>query len=501
MKGYITKEQLSDSLKNELSNFELQLDVNVTCFNSLQECHDYCLENNKNMFIPSGVYEINEPLVVKGVSIRGENSRNTIIKLNDCDGFILEEYDSNKVVELSNLTFISVSANRYDHYGIRFKEETDRRAIGYKLRNLYFEELGCAISLTDCFRTGLSHININNCFRSLIIQGQVVQLSAFDVISNCDLSDSASSSIFNDKIGIEIKGDNHSGVYQRPESLKFNQVCMVHNDINLRIHDGLYLDFHQCDLDLSRKECVRIYSYDSLNISNSWISTKSETEEPIVRIETSTHEFKKMSILNNTISVLMGGHPNKIGVSLGLTADHYFKKGVNISNNIIQSLTPIKLKYGIYASRPRQLSITNNHIQECTDKDIHIEFIEGGDIISNVCDNIYVLSNSPIPYKISNNIGNVITDGTTVTIKDFTGMPSKIIKESAQNIESQHHVDITHNLNKNISELDIKIFQAVDLDGTYKISNSVSFKQIDKNTIRFTNNDTVTLGVYVIITD
>ena len=329
----------------------------------------------------------------------------------------------------------------------------------------------------------------------------MVQLSAFDVISNCDLSDSASSSIFDDKIGIEIKGDNHIGVYQRPESLKFNQVCMVHNDINLRIHDGLYLDFHQCDLDLSRKECVTIYSYDSLNISNSWISTKSETEEPIVRIETSSHEFKKMSILNNTISVLMGGHPNKIGVSLGLTADHYFKKGVNISNNIIQSSTPIKLKYGIYASRPRQLSITNNHIQECTGKDIYIEFIEGGDIISNVCDNIHVLSSSPIPYKISNNIGNVVTGGTAVTIKDFTGIPSKIIKESAQNIESQRHVDIKHNLNKNISELDIKIFQAVDLNGTYKISNSVSFKQIDKNTIRFTNNDTVTLGVYVIITD
>lgn len=490
------KEELTSQIK-EIENNRIK-EVLLTDFESFQECVDYCYTNNKIMRIPKGTHTITETVNVKGVTIIGDGCNNTTVVLTDCDGFLLDEYNSQKNVTISDFSIYSKSQNMYEICGIKFKEQTgSKRSRGYKLKNLYFENLGCAIELSDCFRVGISKININNCYRSILIKGQVVQLTCSDIISNCDISDCATSSRYGTyKIGIEIIGSNHTGSYLRPESIRFNNVAMVHYDTNVKINDVLYCNFLQCDFDLSRKECLIIKAYDGgLTIGESWISTCSSTEEPIINILKSDEYYKKLTIKNSNISVLSNGNAEKIGIALGLNPNDYFKKGVSIINNTIKSYkTP--LKYGIYANRPKNLTIKDNHIQGCTTADIYCNFLEGGNIDDNCCDNINVISNSTLPYSIKNNIGNVSTTGTATKYIDFSkSLLDKNVVIINEFITANTTKTVTHNFGKTFDKLNIEIYTLSN--GEFLLNNDFKIAYIDTNKISVTNLRNESIACYL----
>ena len=491
-----------DNINSSLDNIENDKikEVLVTDFPTWQECIDYCEVNKKVMRIPKGEHTINKPLEVKGVTIAGDGANNTIIKLDNCDGFILEQYETQKPVSISNLSIISTSNNMYELCGIMFKEQNDgKRSRGYKLENLYFENLGCAIELTDCFRVGLSKININNCYRSIIVKGQVVQLVGTDITSNCDITNSEVSTRYGStKIGIEVKGSNHSGEYQRPESIKFNNTSMVAHDVNLQVDDVLYGSFIQCDFDLSRKQCIVTGAYDGmLLIADSWIATRSTTSEPIIEIRNADNLYKKLVIRNNNISVLAGGNSEKCGIGIGVDSNNYYKSGVEIKGNTIQSFTSIKLKYGIYANRTRNIIIKENDVRECLEYDIYGELIEGGIIDDNCTNKIKISSNHPTKaYSTKNNLGTLTIEGTATRYRDFDGkrIASDVILRN-QNLGANETLTVSHNFNLTFDKLQVELYK-IDGNEFYPIT-GVTIKEYDKNSIQIINKENTVKAIYL----
>lgn len=495
---------LFKSLNDKINGFSSQLEqkvpeVIVTDFTTWQECHDYCLENKKIMRIPKGEHILNEPLHVKGVTIVGDGANNTTIILNNCDGFVLEPYNTQKPVSISNLSMVSRSSNMYDLCGICFQKRDDGlRSRGYKLHDLYFENLGCAIELTDCFRVGLNRININNCYRALLIKGQVVQLTGSDITSNCDISDNHVSTRYGDlKIGIEIKGSTHSGEYLRPESIKFNTTSMVNHDINVKINDVLYCSMLQCDFDLSRKQCILTSAYDGmLLIADSWISTKSSTSEPVIEIHNADNLYKKLVIRNNNISVLVGGNEDKVGIGIGVGSQNYFKKGVEINGNTIKSFTPIKLKYGVYADRIKSPIIINNHIQESTEYDIYCPFLEGGQIDNNYCSKIKIISNDDESYSCRSNTGVITTEGTAIKNIDFYGqrVSSEVVVRN-QTLNANETLSVVHNFNLTFDKILVELYTIADNE--FYQPTGISIKYYDKNSINIINKDSHAKAIYL----
>ena len=483
----------------EIKNDKIK-EVLVTDFDNWQECINFCQANKKIMRIPKGEYTINASLNVKGVTITGDGANNTIIKLDNCDGFILEQYETQKPVSISNFSIISTNNNMYELCGISFKEQNDgKRSRGYKLENLYFENLGCAIELTDCFRVGLSKININNCYRSIIVKGQVVQLVCTDVTSNCDIADGEVSTRYGSvKIGIEVKGSNHSGEYQRPESIKFNNTSIVNHDVNLQVSDVLYGSFIQCDFDLSRKQCIITGAYDGmLLIADSWIATQSTTSEPIIEIRNADNLYKKLVIRNNNISVLAGGNSEKCGIGIGVNGNNYFKSGVEIKGNTIQSFTATKLKYGIYANKTRNIIIKENDVRECLEQDIYGELIEGGIIDDNCTNKIKISSNHATKaYSLKNNLGTIITEGTATRYRDFDG--KRILSEVVlrnQNLGANETLTVTHNFGLSFDKLQVELYKITENE-FYPIT-GVTIKEYDNNSIQIINKDSTVKPIYL----
>ena len=420
--GTVLQQKEIDNIKTSLDNIKNDKikEVLVTDFPTWQDCHDYCKVNKKIMRIPKGTHILTTPLQVEGVTIVGDGALNTLIKIECSDGFILNHYEEQKPVEISGFSIVNYQGD-YEKCGIRFAQNTTgKRSRGYKLDNLYFENLGCAIELTDCFRVGITRININNCFRAIYIKGQVVQLTGSDITSNCDILDSAISTRYIKSVGIELDGSTHSGVYQRPESIKFNNTSMVNHVNNLIVRDCLYGSFLQCDFDLSKKECIITLAYDGmLIIADSWIATKSTTQEPIVRIMNADNLYKKLVIRNNNISVLAGGHIDKGGIVLGYDTDTIGKKGVEIKGNTIQSFTTTKLKYGILAKNCVNPIISENAITGSTVADIFCQDLDGGVVSNNYIGTLNVVSNSSNKYVCTGNIGKLNITGTAIRIRDF----------------------------------------------------------------------------------
>ena len=466
----------------------------VTLFNSFQECHDFCLQNNGIMRIPSGEYELNESLVIKGVSVIGDGANTTTIILNGCDGFILDSYDTQAPVEVGGLSFTASSSNKFDLTGIRFKEQVGGvRSRGYKIRDCYFEGLGCSIMVTDSFRTQLSSIHINNCFLGVKIYGQAVQCYLNDVISNCDLLDETESSLSDVKYGIWITPSSHTGATLRPESIRCSNVAMVNHDTNLYLDDALYTSFSQCDFDLSRKECIITNSVDGCcTISDSWISTRSLTTEPIIRIKTSAYTHQRLVIKNNSISVLVNGNKDKVAIY----ADNY-REGLEIIGNSIKSYTTVNLKHGIYFDQARDCIVKDNVVQNTSDYGIYVNDSFRGQYNGNVTNKIFVNSN------VSDNVsvtGNYCPDGIELTGVANYGVDYQKVKTIRlyAPISANGYTDVNHGFNTGMDGLIVQLFRT-STNGRV-LATDFSVTQVDANVLRIKNDSQETREAYVVIT-
>ena len=272
---------------------------------------------------------------------------------------------------------------------------------------------------------------------------------------------------------------------------------MVNHDINVKIDDVLYCSMSQCDYDLSRKQCIITNSYDGmLLITDSWISTRSTTSEPIIEINNADNLYKKLVIRNNNISVLVGGNKDKVGIGIGVNAENYFKRGVEINGNTIKSFTNIKLKYGVYADRTKSPLIINNHIQESNEYDIYCPFLEGGQIDNNYCSKIKIISNSDESYSCRANTGVITTEGSAIKFIDFYGqrVSSEVILRN-QTLGANETLSVVHNFNLTFDKISVELYTVVNNE--YCAPQGVTIKYYDQNSINIINKDDQAKAIYL----
>lgn len=355
---------------------------------TIQACVDYCQDNHFTMYIPTGNYKLTDAIDVVGCCIEG-NFKNTYLYLNNCDGLHLSPYLSQTVCEIKGLSFYSNDAENYlELCGVDILKSDDaNRSRGYNIHECYFENLGCAIEVNDCFRTTIKDININNCFRALFIKNQTVQSYFNNIISNCDLTAGLSSTRYGSRpIGIQI---GEVGFTQRCEGIKIEACCMTNHEVGLYLYDGLFVNILGCELDLCRKEGMIINSHEgNCNVKDNWIVSQSTTDESIIDIRTPNTSKYRLNIINNLIGCIQG-HASKMGISIGRTSALYYKSNVYIVGNTIKNFnnaTP--LDYGIYVDRGRYCVINDNSVLGCTTADIFFAPDRQGTLNNNLVDTL-----------------------------------------------------------------------------------------------------------------
>lgn len=403
-----------------VKQFGAKGDGNTNDATFIQSCINYCELNNSSVYIPAGNYLINATLNVTGCPISGNSSSNTKIIMNNCDGFLLKQYNSQKICVIQNLAFISLTPN-VEIAGITYQKYTNgssTRSRGYKLTNLYFENLGCAIEIQDAFRNTISDIGIINCFRALYIKNQVVQSSFNNIIANNDLDANTTSSRFGEtinnqlSIGVEI---GLKGETERPEGIKFNQVCCTNYNIGCVHRDSLYFHASQCEFDLSHEQALYVSGgQGGTTFDGCWFANKSSSTKPIVDIATasttdkSTREIINCSVFNNSTQA------DVIGIALGVTYPYGWN--FNIKNCNISNATNCQLKYGIRANRIRDLTIASNNVYGC-ETGIKIDTDGKTQIINNKVEKIDVTAYAGTTVYALNNIyttKNIVMAGTLI---------------------------------------------------------------------------------------
>ena len=391
-----------DNMKNE------QKEVLVTNFNSWQECVDYCQANKKIMRIPKGEYTINTPINVRGVSVIGDGTNSTIIYLNNTDGFILEEYGSQKQVNIGGFSIIGLD-NCFEHCGIIVGgKEIKNHSRGYYLNNIYFENLGCCIETYYCFRLRINNVNGNNVMNFARLNKQTVQCEISSVIINNDLYNATSLRYTGLMKGITI-GDSSDTV--KPESIRLNNVCLVNFDMALHHANCLYTSIVQCDFDLCRNSAIDIYACDGIFIlSDSWINSRNENEEPTILISQSTVEPKKIVVKNCSVSNDNSSINGRYGIKINGSINGVEINGCNVYGGY---------SHGIACFNNVNPIIVNN-ISTGIMVGVYSEYHKGGLFANNIVDKTELTSNSTTPYAFYNPFGcDYSLMGSAPVIKDY----------------------------------------------------------------------------------
>ena len=205
MKGYITKEQLSDSLKQELSNINSQLDhnsnkinnlsiVNVKDFgakgdgvsddtNAIQSAIDYLYEglsyydSNKQggiVYFPRGIYKITTIKIKSFITLEGENRLSSVLSPIAEGNYMIDvdvSDDLRRAIQyrICNIGIIggaknigSLEPNRVNIGAINLE-----KTMMCSINNVIISNIGgSAINLTDAYDTYIDDVEILFCGNS-----------------------------------------------------------------------------------------------------------------------------------------------------------------------------------------------------------------------------------------------------------------------------------------------------------------------------------------------
>ena len=336
----------------------------------IQNAVNIAQNENLSVYIPDGKYKIESTIEIQGVNVVGESAKNTLIVNNNCDGFLLKQYNNQLNTQIKNFTFIRYEYNSWENAGIIFEHyEGEERSRGYEIENIYFYGQACAIDQSDAFRCTIQNVKGNECLIGLFIHNQSVQNSYNDIVFNEDFESVPTSIKYgNSSIGCIV---GKSGETLNPEGIKMNHCCFTGFDNGLYIYTCTYFIAEACEFDICNKQAVYIKGGSAnITIRDSYIATISRTKEPIVEIFTSqTTNYNPINIINNFIFSTYG-NDEKVGIAVGLN-NGYYLKGVNIKGNTISSINT-HLKYGIYSNRADYIRIEDNNCIGSTTADIYL---------------------------------------------------------------------------------------------------------------------------------
>ena len=244
MKGHITKEQLSDSLKNELSEFSSQLEHNTNNIGVLSSSNVRILGalgnntdctnivntlNGGNIYFPRGTYKISEAtFITKDTVVRGDGIDNTIIKYtgNSC----LFDIVSKNRVTIKDMTIIieNNNSNAINLKGCWYFNLKNLKIIGANKTGIGLNIIGINEG-SGCFWNKIENIFVEGFSKGCLLDGidlKKVTTTHFytSYFFNCDIGidiQNASNCILNgidtsdNRIGIQFNGQhiNLSGCY------------------------------------------------------------------------------------------------------------------------------------------------------------------------------------------------------------------------------------------------------------------------------------------------
>ena len=355
----------------------------------IQNAITYCESNNLSLYIPKGDYYLSSTLEIEGTSIKGDSSKNTVFHLNNCDGLLLKQYNSSKICVIEDITFVSDELDT-EIAGITFqKYNTSDKTHSYKINNLYFYNLGCAILIQDAFRCTLSNIGANKCFKVLFIKEQTVQCSFINIIANSDLDVGITSTRFGDSknsnktmgIQVGVRGESNP-----PEGIKLNQVCCTGYNVGIYVYDCLYFNATQCEFDLCEEQAVIMNAGSGIIFEGCWLANKPTSTLPIVDMLVSDQSNKTRGkrLINCTI-YNSSTQNNVVGVYIGRGVQFGYNFGV-IGCTIYNS-PGCQLKQGIYFDRCRESIIANNNIHGC-ETDILFITNKSNQLINNITETL-----------------------------------------------------------------------------------------------------------------
>lgn len=363
------------------------------------------IDIGKSVFVPEGTYLITKPLKLKLQDFNGAGVNQTHFDAQNTDVFELGLGGRT----IANVAYFGVktTGNHGDNNTVfKFTESKTERAVSYNFHDI---EIGggrfqCGFNITDAFRTSINKVGMTNVFNPIIIRGQAVQTTINDVTCNIDTIEVGNSNKMN--TGVDVLGDNHSGAYQRPESVRLSNVNMVGYDLGYNIRDVLYFvsDKFECDY---CQNGIRTSSTDGgVHFKNGWIAVQNRRGKQSVAIDIVSSVANLLTPVyfsNISITGLDGIDTTSIGVKVGDEIGDWFKRGANLKDIVIKAKNNA-FKYGVESNRSKNLMLDGIEIIDgsCQD-DVSLTQCEKYTIVNSILNSIDLATANPVNCFIGNN--------------------------------------------------------------------------------------------------
>lgn len=359
-----TGSNLIDKLNNEFND----RGVNVKWFGAKgdgvtddSDAIQAAVDTGGSVFVPAGTYLITKTISLKLQNFTGAGTNQTFFDVQNTDLFELAT-GGRTIAEIAYFSVESMGSHANSNTVFKSQENATERAVAYHFHDIEIGGGGqfkYGFNLTDSFRTTINKIGMTNVFNPFLLRGQVVQTIIDDVICNIDTIAIGALNDYN--TGIAVVGDSHSGSYQRPESVRMNNVSFVGYDLGYNIQDVLYFvsDKFECDYCVNG---IRTLSTDGgVAFTNGWIAVQNRRNTQSIGIDVQLsvpNVLKPVTFDNINISGISGLDSASVAVRVGYDEDKgsWFRQGVTVQNLLI-STADNKFKYAVQASRAKTLTL------------------------------------------------------------------------------------------------------------------------------------------------
>ncbi|MFL2063158.1 glycosyl hydrolase family 28-related protein [Latilactobacillus sakei] len=363
------------------------------------------IDTGESVFVPGGTYLITKPLKLKLQDFKGAGVNQTHFDAQNTDAFELSLGGRT----IANVAYFGVktTGNHGDNNTVfKFTESKTERAVSYNFHDI---EIGggrfqCGFNITDAFRTSINKVGMTNVFNPIIIRGQAVQTTINDVTCNIDTIEVGNLNQMN--TGVDVKGDSHSGAYQRPESVRLSNVNMVGYDLGYNIRDVLYFvsDKFECDY---CQNGIRTASTDGgVHFKNGWIAVQNRRGKQSVAIDIVPSIFnvlKPVYFSNVSISGIDGIDTTSIGIKVGNETEDWFKRGANLKDIVISAKNKA-FKYGVESNRSKNLMLDGIEIIDGSCQNgVSLMQCEKYTIVNSIVNSIDLTTSNPVNCFIGNN--------------------------------------------------------------------------------------------------
>jgi len=358
------------------------------------------IDSGTNVYIPQGTFIINKTIALSSKNFIG-SGKGTIFSVINCTPFITPlDGDGRYICQISSFSCIGVNGTNYPCFMSSTHATT--RVSSFKFDHILIANFGAGWYMKDMFGLTIQTCTLANCNNGIVLLGQVVQCTIFNVISNIDSSVPISNILGSDTkgYGIYIDGDSHSGVYQRPESIRATNCCFVNHDVGLFVGAILYGVFEMLDLDMCKQTGAIFDKIDgNATLKDSWVALNTNGLYNIDVKPGIPNVMKKLTIDNCSLSSSNGIQGDRIGIKLGNLVDAERRFGVTISNNYFMSF----FDTAIYCNRASYVNISDNIIiNPSVVRDIDMVYVKACVIKYNICTTIRNVSDGSYIDVISN---------------------------------------------------------------------------------------------------